>query len=140
MRISDWSSDVCSSDLTQALASSAAPSPKAAAVDQTSEPVRIPAATVRPYLRPDFIEVPAMASVAGPGLAEASSAAARISGRGNPSVMTQALPGRTVEGKRGNVSGRSEEHTSERQSRMAISYAVLRLKKNNKENSQKTTS
>src|SRR3546814_15825795 len=107
MRISDWSSDVCSSDLTQALASSAAPSPKAAAVDQTSEPVRIPAATVRPYLRPDFIEVPAMASVAGPGLAEASSAAARISGRCNPSVMTQALPGRTVEGKRGNVSVQS---------------------------------
>ena len=46
-------------------------------VDQMSEPVVTPAATARPHHRPDDIDVPAIASVAGPGLALATSAASR---------------------------------------------------------------
>ena len=62
----------------QALANMTAPRPRAADVDQISEPIVTPDATASPHHRPDDIDVPAIASVAGPGLALATSAARRI--------------------------------------------------------------
>ena len=62
----------------QALANITAPRPSAADVDQMSEPVVTPDATASLLHRPDDIDVPAIASVAGPGLALATSAARRM--------------------------------------------------------------
>src|SRR5512138_3609034 len=55
--------------------------PAAAAIDQASDPVVTPAASASPERRPEAMEVPAMASVAGPGLAVAISAASRMRAR-----------------------------------------------------------
>src|SRR3546814_1799688 len=101
MRISDWSSDVCSSDLPLGCASSvvtksasaASASPRPAAKAATSNSV-----TDRSV--PETWNRPAANSM--------SAAAASIS------------------------SDRSEEHTSELQSLMRISYAVFCLKKKKK--------
>src|SRR3546814_1768197 len=105
MRISDWSSDVCSSDL----------------------PVTVSSAT--PY----------GALIAGSPLEQADAAIILLHGRGQPAqtmldlarqidlptiawVAPQAPAGAWY---------RSEEHTSELQSLMRISYAVFCLKKKN---------
>ena len=58
-----------------------APRPNAAEMDQTKDPAVIPDAKANPDLLPDAIDVPAMASVAGPGLAPATKAAIKIRGR-----------------------------------------------------------
>ena len=50
-------------------------------IDGINDPVVIPDASARPDFRPCAIDVPARASVAGPGLAVAAKAAARMSGR-----------------------------------------------------------
>jgi hypothetical protein len=57
-----------------------APSPNAAEMDQINDPAVIPDAKANPDPLPDAIDVPAMASVAGPGLKQARRAANRISG------------------------------------------------------------
>src|SRR3546814_4498013 len=90
LRISDWSSDVCSSDLIATKA--AARKPERAAVDR------------------DEIFV--------------------------HHVIVQREEGLAVidlGGSRGIEIGRSEEHTSELQSLMRLSYAVFCLKKNNRD-------
>jgi len=56
------------------------PSPIAAQKDQISEPVVMPEASAKPCFLPDAIDVPAIASVAGPGLALATNAASRMRG------------------------------------------------------------
>nr|WP_170476551.1 hypothetical protein [Ruegeria arenilitoris] len=66
---------------THAFASITAPSPRAAATDHISEPVLISEARAKPDLRPEAMDVPATARVAGPGLTEEISAAMSISGR-----------------------------------------------------------
>lgn len=53
--------------------------PKAAEVDQNKDPVKTPAAKYPPKRRPWFIDVPAIARVAGPGLAMAAIADTTIS-------------------------------------------------------------
>ena len=58
-----------------------APRPSAAETDHISEPAVIPEAKANPDVLPEAIEVPAMASVAAPGLAPATKAAMRIKGR-----------------------------------------------------------
>src|SRR3546814_5562361 len=104
MRISDWSSDVCSSDLNK-----------------------------RPWNLPQPNDRPAPA---------ANPAPARIAGRAAPqagdrkTIVTakwwDAKGPRTIElGAKGQAE-RSEEHTSELQSLMRISYAVFCLKKKRK--------
>src|SRR3546814_9533172 len=106
MRISDWSSDVCSSDLH--------PMPLA---DLPCEAQRKLAPRARQRL-------PAGAGQAGLGRqggAAGRGAAARGAGR-----RPARRPGRRR---------RSEEHTSELQSLMRISYAVFCLKKKKKNNS-----
>src|SRR3546814_1593816 len=95
MRISDWSSDVCSSDLLGARA----------AIDRPPEHPRSPPA--RDIMRGGEI------------------ARARM-----------LIGGAAVE--LGDQRGRSEEHTSELQSLMRISYAVFCLKKKTNKQDNKT--
>src|SRR3546814_9788914 len=101
MRISDWSSDVCSSDL--ALPTEDA----AAALDLFPAHVEGPAAVADP-LRPPL------------------PAAAGLAALDHEDAFLQAVPVGGAE-----AVGRSEEHTSELQSLMRNSYAVFCLKKKN---------
>src|SRR3546814_9544090 len=96
MRISDWSSDVCSSDLAASLARRRRPSDAAAARHGAGRPQRWP------------------------GLAACRRGTAGRPRRGRDRRS------------RGRHCARSEEHTSEIQSIMRISYAVLCLKKKKK--------
>src|SRR3546814_1550672 len=112
MRISDWSSDVCSSDLSEVLVSTIA----GAVTTTVSRSVASPAGPVsgippRPRLR---VTVWPTASV-------------RVCELVCPSAVTST---RYVPGGR---PARSEEHTSELQSLMRISYAVFCLKKNKRQ-------
>src|SRR3546814_4362606 len=98
MRISDWSSDVCSSDLVHALTS---------------------------RLTPNSLIKPTAGGISRPKCRPGAQAAARCA---PPPPITadstddlEALPRRQA--------ARSEEHTSELQSLMRISYAVFCLKK-----------
>src|SRR3546814_6043590 len=94
MRISDWSSDVCSSDLRKLTGS--------AAREPTSD-IEIVAQTVR-YARAAAPEVRAK-------------------------TILRRLVNDFPDIERSRILGRSEEHTSELQSLMRISYAVFCLKK-----------
>src|SRR3546814_2556051 len=98
MRISDWSSDVCSSDLCTASARlRIASGPLDSAPERTC----------------GCAPVPPLATSA-----SSSSAALRVGALGWGDWL--------------NARSRSEEHTSELQSLMRISYAVFCLKKKNK--------
>src|SRR3546814_10318108 len=117
MRISDWSSDVCSSDLTADVAAIvAAPVPAHApiAAGSTGNPAPDEAAKVlaAPPL-PETAILPIVDQGAKPKTSEDRAASG---GTANP------LP----------PVARSEEHTSELQSLMRISYAVFCLKKKTK--------
>src|SRR3546814_8574124 len=101
MRISDWSSDVCSSDLVIA-PDPAAPAP---APDPADMATQCDADAAQSYIGQDASEAT---------VAEAKAAAG----------ATGAL----------RVIKRSEEHTSELQSLMRNSYAVICLKKKNNHN------
>src|SRR3546814_10506426 len=106
MRISDWSSDVCSSDL----------------------PSECPAqlfVAVRPRLRRHPPEDPRSRRAAA-GLPGAGRRGARRPRPDQPLRHRIARPDRLPGDSRGS---RSEEHTSELQSLMRISYAVFCLKK-----------
>src|SRR3546814_4687335 len=108
MRISDWSSDVCSSDLQWRLAG--------CPVDPTQ--ITLPTLCVIPAQ--DRIVPPASATA----LADAIPGAERLTPAAGHIGM--------VVGAR--AEKRSEEHTSELQSLMRISYAVFCLKKKTKAN------
>src|SRR3546814_3868708 len=111
MRISDWSADVCSSDLRHAAAGGGADA--------------VPAAT----------RVAAAARRAGAGKGRrldggdhrADAGAARLDGA-QQRLVSRGLSVRVLRRAR----DRSEEHTSELQSLMRISYAVFCLKKQKK--------
>src|SRR3546814_1825693 len=105
MRISDWSSDVCSSDLMQL------PSTLAQMTWKRSVSIGLPGPTMRAH-QPGF-------PVPGWSLATYWSpvSAWQISTAFDLSALSAVLI-------------RSEEHTSELQSLMRISYAVFCLKKN----------
>src|SRR3546814_3499400 len=112
MRISDWSSDVCSSDLlaaaavaVQAVARSLARARRAGAV--AAGDLRAGGAVLHDERRQARHVHPAGAADAGAG--------------------GGAVPGRIARAPR--RARRSEEHTSELQSLMRISYAVFCLKK-----------
>src|SRR3546814_6426404 len=97
MRISDWSSDVCSSDLSGKISSDASPSIQADTdssrdISVSAEDLTVDCMTAAPYQR----------------------RSASVSSRGRNRVA---------------MASRSEEHTSELQSLMRISYAVFCLKK-----------
>src|SRR3546814_2151553 len=123
MRISDWSSDVCSSDLTSDLAYLEAWC--LAATDQ-----------VLPWPAPEGLALKFVAH----HLYDAAERA-RDPNHGMPQAVEAALWARDLlrtEGPHAPAT-RSEEHTSELQSLMRISYAVfcLKKKKTNKNTSNK---
>src|SRR3546814_7549692 len=104
MRISDWSSDVCSSDLDEAQSSLKKSAPKAPAERLVKD---IRRATRRHFSAEDKIRIVLE------GL------------RGEDSIAELCCKDVIAQ-------SRSEEHTSELQSLMRISYAVFCLKKKNK--------
>src|SRR3546814_8636284 len=115
MRISDWSSDVCSSDLVPT---------RTAGRDQRFDYDVRPAFTakmacsrVNPQAGCNPIKAVTL-KFASP-VARATALAATLT---------------TADGQRLAAKTRSEEHTSELQSLMRISYAVFRLKKTNRPN------
>src|SRR3546814_5845508 len=114
MRISDWSSDVCSSDLL------AAPDRRASAGGLGRVPLRL---RVNPSLQRR--QRPHGTAVADPGPVPLAAHAGLAAG-GNRGPAPPAGLLRPVGPRR-----RSEEHTSELQSLMRISYAVFCLKKTN---------
>src|SRR3546814_10357952 len=122
MRISDWSSDVCSSDLSRSRLTGC----RYCAFDPRTgldalRPIRQPTGQfgARP---PGDRELLAQAlSFLGPSRADRR----RSSARSLPSCATRCVRSRFAD----RTHGRSEEHTSELQSLMRISYAVFCLKK-----------
>src|SRR3546814_3555828 len=122
MRISDWSSDVCSSDLTSPL------QPPPAGSRRLRRPR--PGVDRQPHLRLAALGVDAVGQlqwrpgVAGvlPGPAQIIDGPAVLLDPGQVAVAGELQPRRAE---------RSEEHTSELQSLMRISYAVFCLKKKN---------
>src|SRR3546814_5599035 len=110
MRISDWSSDVCSSDLGEV--------PAVVAEVPAEEPEPAPKKTRRrPRARKDE-------AAEAPEAVNPEKAASEAPTDDATSAETPAEP--VVE----KPKRRSEEHTSELQSLMRISYAVFCLKKN----------
>src|SRR3546814_8681929 len=99
MRISDWSSDVCSSDLALAASLAAASQPQGVI-------------TMNAVLKTETVAIEAAAPLE---VADPTKNLILV-------PLSQLLPRR---------SKRSEEHTSELQSLMRISYAVFCLKKKN---------
>src|SRR3546814_6604603 len=112
MRISDWSSDVCSSDLGTAPSSPAAPLDAATAPcqDAAALPLRVP-----PMIETALVALTTFFATIGPLDVAA--------------LFAALTPHNT----------RSEEHTSELQSLMRISYAVLCLKKKKTTNNNNIT-
>src|SRR3546814_6835312 len=129
MRISDWSSDVCSSDLVL----HRAPEGPGARRQRADPAVRL--RRLRDLADP---------VVLGHGRQGLAGARRRVRGRQHPRrwrIRPALAPGRAegkaAQGLRG-LRRRSEEHTSELQSLMRISYAVFCLKKKNNTTSIKT--
>src|SRR3546814_1794456 len=119
MRISDWSSDVCSSDLRRRPA-------RKVTDDRLTVQMQQSANSQKPRAKsPDAAVLQAVERA----LAELRRGASVVlydwSGQG---ALVQAAEQATAEG----LAARSEEHTSELQSLMRISYAVFCLKKKNK--------
>src|SRR3546814_2258995 len=114
MRISDWSSDVCSSDLIE--------------IDhhQIDRADRMVAHRRGVFGIVAHAEQPAMHL----GVERLDAAVHHLGKAGEIGNVAHREPG---------VAQRSEEHTSELQSLMRISYAVFCLKKKNKTNTNKTT-
>src|SRR3546814_3363627 len=124
MRISDWSSDVCSSDLfADGFADTAQ------VVATLGEPGRVdPGAGQR------YIQIPV-------GITATTSDGSVRRYAGTYTLHRTVVDGATAEQRAWRIaSARSEEHTSELQSLMRISYAVFCLKKKNKKNTDETES
>src|SRR3546814_5030112 len=113
MRISDWSSDVCSSDLSVVIAV-AAPRNLGNGEGATGQP-RLPLAARQPEGRRSHHRLRARRSVQLHALSGGEVSLHRRRLRHHAHDVDDAL--------------RSEEHTSELQSLMRISYAVFCLKK-----------
>src|SRR3546814_9405357 len=117
MRISDWSSDVCSSDLAQRLRSRGSDDPETGIGSRCSR-------------RPDGRRSAVRDGRTGNRHRDwrRSAATAHIFPAPAPAVHAPAA---------GRRQARSEEHTSELQSLMRTSYAVFCLKKTNKDKGKK---
>src|SRR3546814_2677196 len=119
MRISDWSSDVCSSDLRSARHRNAIQVVLVGILDQNRDDVarRMARRVAKQHIAVDLGRV---------GLRSPGRAAVLVH-RVEDHVQRAADLRPKLGG--GDVSARSEEHTSELQSLMRISYAVFGLKK-----------
>src|SRR3546814_7023415 len=122
MRISDWSSDVCSSDLLR----------------HAEEDVAIaPAPPARQRARPNAIEGGRhLGNLGGREDAAQNGIAFGFALIEVPALGEGAAHGRLLPACRCAADCRSEEHTSELQSLMRISYAVFCLKQKNTTSSQ----
>src|SRR3546814_7935179 len=133
MRISDWSSDVCSSDLASGLGAGAAAG---------TAPARGAAPSRRSRSRPIAERLPlGLFGAIPPGAAEDIRDAFGIVGpvadeQRVPACVMRGLPEGVGIGFKQDFLFRSEEHTSELQSLMRISYAVFCLKKKTKQDKQ----
>src|SRR3546814_3665171 len=112
MRISDWSSDVCSSDLDECR-------PRGGAVEAAARLLQGPRGRAFLALHPRRQPSPERGPPGGGGVSRT---------RRLRHAFVKTMPPRLEEGVL-YVSLRSEEHTSELQSLMRISYAVFCLKK-----------
>src|SRR3546814_1047938 len=119
MRISDWSSDVCSSDLPEQ------PERQGDGADDQALALVLLPLRGRGGILHGEAWLPALSSVATRPGSTAAASSSRSSGKA-PSCSAGELVN----------SHRSEEHTSELQSLMRISYAVFCLKKKTKHNSR----
>src|SRR3546814_5890756 len=133
MRISDWSSDVCSSDLVVRLVHG-----RVAAAAVGGESVLFEAAPGVVARRLEH-HIDAPAQIARHGAAIALQAGDHLDlplalQHAALRLRSQRLGKRIAADRRKGQSPRSEEHTSELQSLMRISYAVFCLKKNKKTN------
>src|SRR3546814_8697018 len=128
MRISDWRSDVCASDLDQRVRGDAAMR------GQTVQPPGVAGFDEEVQSRArGHSGIPSSGSSAA-SRAERCSRRSGSTGNGGPSSSSiDARSGSSSSG-----AARSEEHTSELQSLMRISYAVFCLKKKNKTTTNKT--
>src|SRR3546814_5593165 len=108
MRISDWSSDVCSSDLKHG--------PTEIAID---------AGTFVPFAG----TAPGVTAAQPPSAVSTTDASTDL----NSILISWVLSNFPATSRQGSSDRRSEEHTSELQSLMRISYAVFCLKKKNKQ-------
>src|SRR3546814_1748620 len=124
MRISDWSSDVCSSDLRPGL----------------GEEAEHQRRRERPRLRGEVAaakdaHAAFLEHLAFDGLLQRL---ARLDEAGQGGIAMRRPAGVAAEQQAAAVGDRSEEHTSELQSLMRISYAVFCLKKKKKKNQPPT--
>src|SRR3546814_9495289 len=129
MRISDWSSDVCSSDLSPFDRPITRKFPPPNDQDPEGEDFALPSSGWEAMAR----------GARGRCRARRRSPAASAACRARPYGRTGFSAGRCASGS----PGRSEEHTSELQSLMRISYAVFCLKKKQRTKTskkEKTTS
>src|SRR3546814_3453870 len=138
MRISDWSSDVCSSDLGSARTRGHGADPVTSiGLHLTPELMRMGAA--RPAMRSKVFGLPSTSQFAGVTFdgfevalpLDVTEVASNGVGAGDPTLASAAAGERFTD--------RSEEHTSELQSLMRISYAVFCLKKQISQSTQHTT-
>src|SRR3546814_10298857 len=139
MRISDWSSDVCSSDLRRLPARSPTTSSPPASTPATTPSTSTPSspASSAPRLRPTAFTHLAWRSRNCQAPYQALSNCHCRACPGNP--CPKQAPDRSREARcRGGM--RSEEHTSELQSLMRISYAVFCLKKKKPQTTESTVS
>src|SRR3546814_8817261 len=114
MRISDWSSDVCSSDLSSTAATST--SSTTVCRWRTARSSKEAIAVKYYFHRRETERITRVAEFEVEAHDEAEALAKLVA---NPDAYWSERPG----------SGRSEEHTSELQSLMRISYAVFCLRK-----------
>src|SRR3546814_7252856 len=118
MRISDWSSDVCSSDLAPPKATPATAAPRLLVAGRRADRMR--GVAVVAVSRPARARTADRLRPATAGIGRDHRAARRSERRRHRLFAGRGPMGRNP---------RSEEHTSELQSLMRISYAVFCLKK-----------
>src|SRR3546814_5828832 len=127
MRISDWSADVCSSDLLAATIVRSTQQNGAVFVEQRRVDLRLGAADQR--RRAHLLAVQA-------DVGDRSVVIGEVHLRAEPEVQRMlGVEFDALRHRRRAVRLRSEEHTSELQSLMRISYAVFCLKKKNTDTS-----
>src|SRR3546814_7295928 len=132
MRISDWSSDVCSSDLVHAIGDKVQ-CPEAIAAQSV-----LAAAALAVQSHVDVVH-PATGDTRPVSLFLVTVAASGERKSAADSIATDPIRLREAELHEQYDRDRSEEHTSELQSLMRISYAVFCLKKNTRPHNHNTT-
>src|SRR3546814_8577432 len=130
MRISDWSSDVCSSDLVLTHRATEADGPPDGVEDEGHPQLQEGAL----HAWRDQIDERLVAAAGGHRRIQEAHGCRRLGGEEGGGEHGVVVLVEGLVGERGGAADRSEEHTSELQSLMRISYAVFCLTKNTAEN------